>query len=158
MTTVLPSTTDDCIRLCEITQEPLDLVQIHSCVADTRAGAAVLFVGSVREFTEVDGECLTTTRLRYDAYEAMAERTMWEIGSAAAQRWSLTAIAAAHRIGNLQLGDLAVVVAVSSPHRNASFEAGQWILEEIKTRVPIWKREHWSDGREAWQHPAGGTP
>ena len=155
-------TTSDAIAVCRLQASPLDAAELLNAVRSAQAGAAVLFVGSVRELTEVDGDDRTTVRLRYDAYPSMAEAEMRQLLTQAAERWDLVRVAAVHRTGELGLGELAVVVAVSSRHRAASFEAGQWLLDAIKTSVPIWKQEQWADGQTEWQHPeaalAGGVP
>ena len=148
----------DCITVCEITPGEIDASALLEAVRSPLAGAAVLFVGSVREFTATDSGERQTVRLHYDAYTEMATRQMRHVLQASADRHGLTHAAAAHRVGTLELSDLAVVVAVSSPHRDASFAAGSEILEQIKTTVPIWKREHWSDGATEWQHPEQGRP
>ena len=148
-----PSQTSDSIAVCGLRTDAIDAAALLESVRSPRAGAAVLFVGSVRELTDFDGCDRTTVRLRYDAYAAMAVSQMRALLAEAIDRWELVHAAAEHRTGELELGELAVVVAVSSRHRAAAFEAGQWLLDRIKTDVPIWKQEHWADGQTEWQHP-----
>ena len=90
--------------------------------------------------------------LEYAAYDAMAERIAAEIEAEAAARWQV-GIAMAHRVGGLAVGDVAVAIAVASPHRDAAFEACRWIIDALKARVPVWKRERYADGTEAWVDP-----
>ncbi|MCL4106816.1 UNVERIFIED_CONTAM: hypothetical protein GTU68_046210 [Idotea baltica] len=111
-------------------------------------------MGTVREFT---GD-LVTTQLTYEAFAEMAEVQMQQLADQAKQKWSLCKVCMVHRTGVLELGDIAVAVAVSAAHRSAAFEAGRWLLDEIKKSVPIWKKEHFADGTTDWQHPASGMP
>ena len=152
-TVMQPTEIRPTVTRCAIVTVAIDVCELLRSVQATRAGAATVFVGSVREFTNENGVSLQTERLTYDAYIPMAERTMQTILDDAVARYALVHAAAVHRIGELDLGDVAVAVAVSSPHRDAAFDAGREILERIKSTVPIWKQEHWSDGRSQWQHP-----
>ena len=96
----------------------------------------------------------------------MAQETLAELEQDARRRWSLVESAIVHRLGHLAVGEISVAVAVSSAHRQAAFEAGQWLIDQIKEVVPIWKRENWADGESSWVHPGlqvpgdpqGGTP
>lgn len=120
-------------------QDYLDAV-IHP-----RAGAVVLFTGHVREWTND----VRTLYLAYEAYVPMAEKKLAQIGAEIADKWPGTRVAIAHRIGELHISDIAVVIAVSSPHRKAAYEANEYAIERIKEMVPIWKKEIWED-REEW--------
>jgi len=133
-----------------ITSNPIDSTAVTDAVRDHGAGAVVLFLGTVREFT---GEAQTSS-LTYEAYEEMAVASMREIIEAAQEKWSLVRCAVIHRIGPLELGEIAVAVAVSSAHRGPAFEAGQWIMDTIKQQTPIWKKEFYADGSTEWVHPA----
>lgn len=135
--------------MAELTREPIDSQAVLERVQSPAAGAVVLFLGTVREFTA--GR--QTAELEYEGYEKMALPKLAELEQQAQARWPLVATAVVHRLGNLQLGDIAVAVAVSSGHRNAAFEAGQWLIDTLKTSVPIWKREVWTDGAREWVHP-----
>ena len=148
----ITSTSCGAVTRCEVTTDVLDAAELLEAVRSPLAGAAVLFVGSVREFTGEGDAIHRTDCLTYESYVPMAEKEMRAILTAAATKWSLTHAAAVHRIGTLELGELAVVVAVSSPHRDASFEAGREVLEQIKRSVPIWKKDHSADGT-AWVDP-----
>lgn len=137
-----------------ITTEPIDFTLVTNAVRSHRAGAVVLFMGTVREFTNE----AVTTQLTYESFADMAEVQMQELADQAQERWSLCHVKMVHRTGELALGDIAVAVAVSAPHRAAAFESGRWLLDEIKKSVPIWKQEHFADGSTEWQHPANGSP
>jgi molybdopterin converting factor subunit 1 len=111
--------------------EPLELDRLLALVTDPRAGAVVSFLGVTRE----------VPALEYEAYAEMAERQMTEIVSAAVQRHGLCAAAAEHRVGTVPLSEPSVAIAVSAPHRDAAFAGAREIIDEIKARVPIWKKE-----------------
>ncbi len=114
-----------------LTSEPLTLDPLVELVRDPRAGAVVTFTGVTREVPE----------LEYEAYAEMAERQMAEIVSRAVQRHGLCAAAAEHRVGTVPLSEPSVAIAVSAPHRDAAFAGARQIIDEIKARAPIWKKE-----------------
>lgn len=128
-----------------ITKDPISIEEVTSKVARREAGAINTFIGTVRELTK--GK--RTLYLEYDAYTAMAEKKLTQIGDEIKQKWHDVEVAITHRIGRLEISDIAVVIAVSTPHRNDSFEASRYAIERIKEIVPIWKKEHWEDG-ELW--------
>jgi molybdopterin synthase catalytic subunit len=135
--------------MIQITSDPIDPSAVLQRVASHRAGAVVLFLGTTREFTE-DRQ---TESLDYECYDGMAERKMSELESEARSRWPLIGCALVHRVGRLGLGEPSVAIAVSSPHRQAAFEAGNWLIDTLKQVVPIWKKENWTDGTSQWVHP-----
>lgn len=137
----------------ELTDKPIDYQTLTESVRDHRAGAAVLFLGTVREFT---GD-VQTASLNYEAYPAMAVQSMQTLEQEVRQRYSVINVAISHRTGHLELGDISVAVAVSSPHRAQAFEAGRWLIDTLKQRVPIWKQENYADGRTEWVHPQTGV-
>jgi molybdopterin synthase catalytic subunit len=114
-----------------VTTEPLLLDPLVERVRDSRAGAVVTFLGVTREVPE----------LEYEAYAEMAEREMAEIVGQAVERHGLCAAAVEHRVGTVPLSEASVAIAVSAPHREAAFAGGREIIDEIKARVPIWKKE-----------------
>jgi len=138
--------------MVEITESPLDHAALIERVRHANAGAVCSFLGTVREMT---GE-RRTVELEYEAYPEMATKELRKLEAEARRRWPLIEVALAHRVGRLDLGDVSVVVAVSSPHRADSFEACRWLIDTLKEVVPIWKRERWSDGRQEWIHPGAG--
>ena len=121
------------------------------------SGSVVVFWGRVRAFN--DGRAVTG--LEYSAYPELGVKEGNRIVEAAVARFGLDAARAAHRLGALTVGDAAVVVEVASGHRGEGFEACRWIIDEIKSRVPIWKREHYAEGDWEWVNchhsPAGGS-
>ena len=133
----------------EITSEPIDYTALTESVRCHNAGAVVLFMGTVREMTG----CKQTTLLEYEAYPEMAEAKMLKIANEAKEKWKLQNLAAVHRVGRLDLGEIAVAVAVSAGHREEAFAAGRFMIDTIKDEVPIWKKENWADGTEEWVHP-----
>ena len=112
-------------------------------------GAAVLFVGMVREVNE--GR--EVTGIDYSAYIAMAQHELDAIIAETASRYATPHIVVEHRLGTLTVGDASVAIAVAHPRRGAAFDAARFVIEELKRRVPIWKREHYVDGTREWVDP-----
>ncbi|WLR47557.1 molybdenum cofactor biosynthesis protein MoaE [Halobacillus litoralis] len=131
-------------QCCWITTEPLEIEEVTKRVIRREAGAVNTFIGTVREFTK--GK--RTLFLQYETYKDMAEKKLEQISKEIEQRWPSAEVAIAHRIGRLEITDIAVIIAVSTPHRNDSYEASRYAIERIKEIVPIWKKEHWEDGEE----------
>lgn len=127
-----------------ISEEPISPDEVSRKVMRREAGAITLFIGTVRELT--GGK--RTLYLDYQAYPSMAIKQMQRIGLEIGERWPDARIAITHRTGRLEISDIAVVIAVSSPHRKAAYEANEYAIERIKQIVPIWKKEHWEDGSE----------
>lgn len=138
----------------ELTHEPIDCPAVLESVRTTEAGAVVLFLGTVREFTQ--GR--QTSALDYEAYPEMALKMLQQLADEAARRWPVLRAAVVHRLGRLELGEVSVAVAVSTPHRNDAFEAGRYLIDRLKEVAPIWKQEHWSDGTSEWVHPGTSSP
>jgi molybdopterin synthase catalytic subunit len=128
----------------EISKEPINIQAVIDKVVEREAGAITTFIGTVRELTH--GK--KTLFLIYEAYEAMAVKKLAQIGAEIEERWPGAKAAITHRVGRLEITDVAVVIAVSTPHRADSFEASRYAIERIKEIVPIWKKEHWEDGEE----------
>jgi molybdopterin synthase catalytic subunit len=135
--------------MIEITAQPIDIPAVLASVTSAQCGAVVLFLGTTREFTE--GR--QTLSLDYECYGEMAEKKLFQLQSQARERWALSGCSIVHRIGHVPLAEASVAIAVSSPHRQAAFAAGQWLIDTLKQVVPIWKREHWADGSSQWVHP-----
>ncbi|HET7629697.1 MAG TPA: molybdenum cofactor biosynthesis protein MoaE [Bacillales bacterium] len=125
-----------------ITKTTISMEAVVDQVVHRNAGAVSTFIGTVREMT---GEKRTLS-LQYEAYVPMAEKQLALIGDEIERRWAGTKAAIVHRIGKLAVSDVAVVIAVSAPHRNEAFEASRYAIERIKEIVPIWKKEQWDDG------------
>lgn len=146
------SGSDDATRMTPmvaLTNEPIDVLAVLDRVQSPLAGAVVLFLGTTREVTA--GR--RTESLDYECYSEMATRKLQELEAEARRRWSLIECAVVHRLGHLAIGEPSVAVAVSSAHRQAAFEAGQWFIDTLKQTVPIWKKENWADGTTEWVHP-----
>lgn len=135
-----------------LTAGPIDHAAVVESVRSHRAGAVCSFLGTVRELTGAK----RTTHLEYESYPGMAEATLRDLAAQALARWPVERLAIAHRVGTLGLGEVSVVVAVSTPHRGDSFDACRWLIDTLKEVVPIWKKEAWADGTEEWVHPGGG--
>ena len=135
--------------IIELTNGPIDYAELTERVRSNQAGAVVLFLGTVREMTS--GR--QTSSLDYEGYPEMAEKTMAEIDREAREKWPIINSGIVHRLGHLELGEISVAVSVSTPHRRQAFEAGQFLIDQLKVRVPVWKRENWSDGTTEWVHP-----
>lgn len=130
------------MRNFAITNEKIDISELVSEVTDANAGAIATFLGTVRELT--NGK--KTLYLQYEAYAPMAEKKLRQIGEEIIAEHPQAKVAIVHRIGRLEISDVAVAIAVSTPHRPAAFEACRYAIERIKQIVPIWKKEHWEDG------------
>jgi molybdopterin synthase catalytic subunit len=130
------------MTLFEIRDSALCLDEVVAAVARPEAGAVVTFVGTVRN--ESGG--LPVTRLEYQAYASMAAKEMARIGAEITEQIPGARLAVLHRVGSLVVGDAAVVCAASTPHRAEAFEACRLLIDRIKARVPIWKREHGPSG------------
>lgn len=136
-----------------LTAEPIDVTRLVASASQPTAGAVVLFLGITRQFTE--GR--ETAELAYDAYPDMARKELEKLEAEARDRWPLVECAIVHRLGVVPLGEPSVAIAVSTPHRDAAFAAGEWLIDELKAHVPVWKQERWADGRREWIHPQGST-
>jgi len=131
--------------LIRVTGEVLKPEEAIAAVESPASGAINLFLGVVRD----NNLGRNVGYLEYDAYPAMAERVMSELAEEAKERFGLEDCAVLHRTGRLEIGETSLLVAVASGHRAESFEAGHWLVNEIKKKVPVWKKEVWDDG-EAW--------
>ena len=131
-----------------LTSDPIELAPLIASVQSPARGGLSLFLGQVRNHH--DGRAVL--RLDYSAYGPMAEAECARIVGEAEQRWSV-AVALRHRVGPLAIGDTAVAVVVASAHRADAFAACRHVIEEVKRRVPIWKREYFADGTVTWVDP-----
>ena len=128
-----------------VQEESIDAREVESLVIDPGAGAVVTFSGTVRDH----GRGQSVSLLEYEAYAPAAERMMEQVGEEIAGRWPVINVAMVHRTGALPVGEVSVVIAISSAHRDAAFEASRYAIERLKDIVPIWKKEHYDDGA-AW--------
>ncbi len=132
-------------RRCWISERPLDTGAVVNRVLGPDAGGIVTFVGTVRGASR--GQAIR--HLEYEAYPEMAERELEKICDEAAARWPGARVAVAHRVGHLEIGEIAVVVAAAAPHRAEAFAACRYTIDTLKERVPIWKKE-FATGGEYW--------
>lgn len=129
-----------------LTQSPIEADSLRSFVEDERAGAVSTFEGIVRNHNE--GKAVRG--LYYEGCESLAQAEAQRILAEAHDKFPLLGAVACHRLGELSVGDMAVYVAVSSAHRDEAFSACRYIIDEIKHRLPIWKKEHYIDGAAQW--------
>ncbi len=132
-----------------LVDQPIDTAGLLRAVADPGAGATALFLGTVRNVHE--GR--SVMGIDYQAYAAMATRHLAAIVAEASQRYGTCGISAEHRVGYLALGEISVAIAASHERRSPAFAAARYVIEEIKRRLPIWKREHYADGTREWVDP-----
>lgn len=134
----------------QIKATPLNAQECLDFVTADKVGGIVTFVGTVRNQTKGN----RVTKLEFEAYIPMAIKEMKKIAEQASHQWSIEKIAIHHRIGTLQIKEIAVIIAVATPHRKAAFEACQFAIDTLKETVPIWKKEFFEDG-EVWvsAHP-----
>jgi molybdopterin synthase catalytic subunit len=127
-----------------LSDEPLSLDRVVDEVRDEQAGAIATFTGTTR----IQSRGQTVTHLDYEAYEGMAERVMAEIADGLQARYELSAVAIHHRVGRVGIGETSVVIAVSAPHRQDALAACKDAIDELKERVPLWKKEVYTGGEE----------
>ncbi|WP_188192386.1 molybdenum cofactor biosynthesis protein MoaE [Nonomuraea sp. SYSU D8015] len=133
------------IRLLGIRDTPLSVEEVLSAVGDHAAGGTTIFIGTVRE--QDHGK--PVTRLSYSAHPT-AEAELRAVAEKVAADFPVTAVAAVHRVGDLELGDTAVIVAVAAPHRDEAFKASRRLIDDLKAQVPIWKHQVFADGETEW--------
>ena len=134
--------------MISITNNHLSLQEIMCELEDNSAGALSIFIGNVRN----RGKTGNVSEIYYEAYSEMAEEKMREIENEAQTKWGIKNLVAIHRIGNIKAGETSIIIGVSSEHRHEAFEACKYVINNVKTRVPIWKKEiskesqKWADG------------
>lgn len=133
------------VRLIDIRETPLRIDEVYGAVSDPSAGGIALFVGTVRDVDE-DRD---VEMLGYSSHPT-AKARLTEVAERIAAESDVVALAAVHRIGDLAVGDLAVVVAVSAGHRRQAFEACRRLIDELKTEVPVWKHQRFVSGDTTW--------
>ncbi len=137
------------IRLVDLRETPLDVVEVIAALDDEASGGLTLFVGRVRDHDsgrEVDG-------LDYTAHPTALAK-LQEVCARVAEEYDVQGVAAVHRTGTLAIGDIAVVVATTAAHRGEAFNASRALIDTLKSEVPIWKHQRFSDGDDEWV----GTP
>ncbi len=136
--------------MIRLQEQPIDAHALTDQVIRKECGAVVLFLGTVREQTH--GKI--TQALTYEAYRSMAESELAKIEADVRSRWPVGDVAIVHRLGRLELTEISVAIAVSTPHRHQAFAAAQFAMERVKEMVPIWKLDHAPDGMAEWVHAA----
>lgn len=131
-----------------LTEGPIDVAALEASVAESGHGAVVTFVGRARDRSD-DGR--QVVELEYEVYSELAAAILDEVAAAAETRWGAS-VAVAHRHGVVPLGEAAVAIVTAAAHRGEAYEANRFVIEEIKSRLPIWKRERFPDGTE-WKRP-----
>lgn len=136
--------------MIEITKNKIEVAKLIASVSDPGSGAIDVFIGTTRNKTSEK----PVVRLDFEAYEPMAIKELQKIVDRARHQWPILKYAISHRVGEVVIGEEAVVIAVSTPHRQAAFEACKFIIDELKKTVPIWKKEIFEDG-DVWvaAHP-----
>ncbi|MDI9867277.1 MULTISPECIES: molybdenum cofactor biosynthesis protein MoaE [Flectobacillus] len=127
-----------------IADSPINIQECIDAAQSERAGAVDVFIGTVRNHNKDK----SVVRLEFETYDSMAVKKMQELADEAQARWNTEKIVMVHRKGVLSIGDVAVVIAVATPHRAASFEACKWLIDTLKQVVPIWKKEVYDNGEE----------
>ena len=129
-----------------ITDDVISAETVLSRAAGAQHGAALIFLGTVRD----QNEGRAVRGVHYDAYREMAEKTLREIVTEALQQVQPASLAAVHRLGELSVGEVSIAIAVATPHRAEAFEACRYIIEEVKKRLSVWKQERYATGDSAW--------
>jgi molybdopterin synthase catalytic subunit len=132
-----------------LTRAPIDVAVLEAAVAGTGHGAVVTFVGRARDRAD-DGRGVL--ELEYEAYPEMAESVLAAIEREAQERWADASVSVVHRVGIVPIGEATVAIVTAAPHRSDAYEANRFVIEAIKERLPIWKRERFADGSE-WKRP-----
>lgn len=140
--------------MIEITPEPINIAHAYERLRSIEAGALVVFTGTTRQMT---GE-RETIELTYEAFPELANKVLTGLVTEARGRWNLIQCLVIHRVGVVPLGEASVLVGASSAHRDAAFEAARWLIDTLKEKAPIWKQEHWADGKREWIHPGLAIP
>ena len=136
-----------------IVKDPVDVLSELAGVlsSSNRIGGTVTFLGTVRETSE-HGKVV---EIYYECYEEVAERELESIRTEAIERFGLIDATVVHRVGTVKLGEVSLLVVASGEHRKEAFEAASWIVDEVKRRVPIWKKEVYTDGSSRWLEGSG---
>ena len=133
------------IRLCELRDTPLDVTEVVDALDDDASGGLTLFIGRVRDH---DGG-KSVGGLDYSAHPTVVDR-MRDVCLRVAEQYDVTGVAALHRVGTLEVGDVAVIVANTAAHRGEAFTAARALIDTLKAEVPIWKHQRFADGTEEW--------
>lgn len=130
-----------------ITHDPIDPGEVLGSLGSDEDGAVLLFLGTVRN--HADGRAVTG--ILYEAYQEMAQKELAAIVEEAAVRAGTPRITVVHRLGELAIGESSVAIGVATPHRAEAYDASRFVIEEIKKRLPVWKKEQYADGSTGWR-------
>jgi len=133
--------------MIDIIKKPIDISQIMKDCKDRSAGATMLFTGSVRDHNEKE----RVSGIYYEAYLEMAKNVLVEIENEVLRKWHVRKFIAIHRIGSLKVNEISVAIAITTEHRQDAFEACKYTIDNIKTRIPIWKKELLESGNATWK-------
>lgn len=136
-----------------LTDERIDLTSLAAEAGGPSFGAILVFIGVVRDVNDGRG----VTGIEYSAYEGMAATQLNDIAHEGVERFGPANVVIEHRLGALGLEEASVGIAVAHAHRDAAYQLSRWCIEELKRRVPIWKREHYADGTREWVDPSGAA-
>ena len=137
------------VRLCDLRETPLDVGEVLAALDDDSSGGVTLFVGRVRDHDRTAEGSKGVVGLDYSAHPTALDK-LREVCERVAAAYEVHALAAVHRTGSLDIGDIAVVVATASAHRGTSFDASRALIDKLKDEVPIWKHQRFADGSEEW--------
>jgi len=134
--------------MMHLTRHPLEVDEVLAEVAGPERGGTCVFVGTVRNDSDITG-------IEYSAYEGMAVGEIERILGEAQEKWADARVMLQHRLGLIPVGEASIVIAAAAPHRDDAFAACRFVIEEVKKRLPVWKKEHRVDGTSAWLDPSG---
>lgn len=137
--------------MTHFTPEPLSLERLVAEVSSPACGGTCVFLGTVRNGPAEGG----VTAIEYSAYEAMVDAEFGRLLADAGGRWPDVRIAVRHRLGTIPVGEASIAIAAAAPHRAQAFDACRFVIEEVKRRIPVWKKELRVDGSEVWVDPSG---
>jgi molybdopterin synthase catalytic subunit len=137
----------------QLVDSTIDVSSMLSDAYRADCGAVLVFLGTTREWTGGD----RTIQLEYEAYREMASHELGRLAEKAFEEFDVKRIAITHRLGVVPVREASVAIIVSSPHRKAAFQAGDWLIDRLKEDVPIWKKDFASDGSATWMHPEVGS-
>jgi molybdopterin synthase catalytic subunit len=142
------------LDMVELVDGPIPIEKLLAESTNDECGATVLFLGSTRRWTgNAETGRTETAYLEYEGYREMALAKLAELEQIACKRWPIRTIALVHRLGRVEVKEPSVAVIVSTPHRSEAFEAGKWLIDELKKQVPIWKKEWFAAQPPKWIHP-----
>jgi len=134
-----------------LSREPISVDALIAQAAAPECGGTCLFLGTVRNGPDESG----VAAIEYTAYDDMADAELQRIVADALQRWPSARIALRHRLGHVAVGEPSIAIVTAAPHRAQAFEACRYVIEEVKRRLPVWKKELRADGTEVWVDPSG---